>query len=635
MWNETGMSRGYEFQELSRAKGYFAIAPQQGIYSFLAALSHPEHHLLIGLDGTKANIQRLLGDCQPSQKLTAYFTSTTPNCSLAQLQQSGICDHFGMPSQIDFIQLDQMPLSDTGEINRQQLAGVHLGLSSSEERKPDHQIERQLVEIFQEVLNLNSIGIHDNFFEIGGDSILSIQVVSRAKNSGIEITPKQVFQNQTIAELARVANTTTVRVNAQQGIVTGVAPLTPIQHWFLAENPPAAHYFNQSVLLQISNDIKPDLMEKALEKLLSHHDALRLRFPSPASEYQQINQGLDDAVPFTVIDLSSTPRGSQPQALEQIATEYQASLNLSDGLLMQVVMFNLGSEVDARLLIIIHHLAVDGVSWRILLSDLATIYQQLITNKPIQLNAKTTAFIDWAENLNNYAQSETSTQELDYWLNQPWSQISPLPVDYTQTQPENTVGNAGQVSVKLNVEETRTLLGSVNEAYNTQINDILLSALAISLAEWTGNSTILIDLEGHGREELFEDVDLSRTVGWFTSLFPVLLQLPTDDKLASVIKSIKEQLRAIPNRGIGYGILRYLCKDTAVNQQIQSIPTPEISFNYLGQFDQVTSQTGWKLASESTGANQSSKQTRNHLLNIICKDSGMCLADQSAWVYSP
>ncbi|NER96524.1 MAG: hypothetical protein F6J86_22215 [Symploca sp. SIO1B1] len=632
MWNETGMSRGYEFQELSRAKGYFAIAPEQGIYSFLATLSHSEHHLLIGLDGTKANIQRLLGDCQPKQKLTAYFTSTTPNCSLAQLQQSGICDHFGMPSQIDFIQLDQMPLSDTGEINRQQLAGVHLGLSSSEERKPDHQIERQLVEIFQEVLNLNSIGIHDNFFEIGGDSILSIQVVSRAKNSGIEITPKQVFQNQTIAELARVANTTTVRVNAQQGIVTGVAPLTPIQHWFLAENPPAAHYFNQSVLLQISNDIKPDLMEKALEKLLSHHDALRLRFPSPASEYQQINQGLDDTLPFTVIDLLSTPRHLQQQTIEQIATEFQASLNLSTGLLMQVVMFNLGSEVDARLLVIIHHLAVDGVSWRILLSDLATIYQQLIAKKTIKLSPKTTAFIDWSEKLNNYAQSETSTQELDYWLNQPWSQISPLPVDYTQTQSENTVSNAGQVSVKLSVEETRDLLGSVNEAYNTQINDILLSALAISSAEWTGNSTILIDLEGHGREELFEDVDLSRTVGWFTSLFPVLLQLPTDDKLASVIKSIKEQLRAIPNRGIGYGILRYLCKDTAVNQQIQSIPTPEISFNYLGQFDQVTSQTGWKLASESTGANQSSKQTRNHLLNIICLVVDGEL--QIDWIYS-
>ncbi len=631
MWHETGMSQGYQFPELSRAKGYFTIAPQQGIYSFLAALSHPEHNLLIGLDGTKVNIQRLLSDCQPRQKLTAYFTSLAPKFSLSQLQQLDICDRFGMPSQIDLIQLKQMPLSETGEINRQQLAGVHFGWSSDEEIKPNHQIERQLVEIFQEVLNLTSVSIHDNFFEIGGDSILSIQVVSRAKNLGIEITPKQVFQNQTIAELARVANTT-VRVNAQQGIVTGVAPLTPIQHWFLAENPPAAHHFNQSVLLQIPNDIIPDLIEKALEKLLSHHDALRLRFPSQVSEYQQINQGLDDAVPFTVIDLSSTPRDSQPQALEQIATEYQASLNLSDGPSMQVVMFNLGSEVDARLLIIIHHLAVDGVSWRILLSDLATIYQQLIAQQPIQLNAKTTAFIDWAEKLSNYAQSETSIQELDYWLKQPWSQISPLPLDYAQTQPENTVGNAAQVSVKLSVEETHALLGSVNEAYNTQINDILLSALAISLAEWTGNSTILIDLEGHGREELFEDVDLSRTVGWFTSLFPVLLELLTDYQPASILKSIKEQLRAIPNRGIGYGILRYLCKDTAVNQQIQSIPTPEISFNYLGQFDQVTSQTGWKLASESTGANQSSKQTRNHLLNIICLVVGGEL--QIDWIYS-
>ncbi|MHC5825738.1 MAG: condensation domain-containing protein, partial [Nostoc sp.] len=188
------------------------------------------------------------------------------------------------------------------------------------------------------------------------------------------------------------------------------------------------------------------------------------------------------------------------------------------------------------------------------------------------------------------------------------------------------------MSAKLSVEETRALLGSVNEAYNTQINDILLSALVISLVQWTGNSTLLIDLEGHGREELFEDIDLSRTVGWFTSLFPVLLQIPPINQPASVIKSIKEKLRGIPNRGIGYGILRYLCEDTTVNQQLQTIPTPEISFNYLGQFDQVQSQTGWKLVPESSGDNYSSKQIRSHLLDI---DALVVEGElQINWIYS-
>ncbi len=521
-------------------------------------------------------------DIPGNKRLVAYLVTSDELLTSNQLREflKQKLPEYMVPSA--FVTLDTLPLTPNGKVDRKTLPAPDGEITREDEYVvPRTEIEQTLTNIWQELLLFEKVSIHDNFFEIGGDSILSIQVVSRAKNSGIQITPKQIFQNQTIAELASVANTT-ASVSAQQGIVTGVAPLTPIQHWFFAQNLSEAHHYNQSFLLQIPNHLQTELIETALKKLLEHHDALRLRFSSVASEYKQINQGLDDTVPFTVVDLGSTPRLSQPQALAKIATKFKASFNLSSGPIMQVVMFNLGRESDARLLIIIHHLAVDGVSWRILLSDLETIYQQIIAQQPIQLSAKTTAFIDWAEKLNNYAQSEIVKQELNYWLNQTWSKTTPLPLDYAHSNPENTVGSAAQVSVKLSVEETRALLGSVNEAYNTQINDLLLSALGVSLAEWTGNSAILIDLEGHGREELFSDVDLSRTVGWFTSLFPVLLQLPSDEQPASVLKSIKEQLRSIPNRGIGYGILRYLCEDTTVNQQLQTIPTPEISFNYLG-----------------------------------------------------
>ena len=260
------------------------------------------------------------------------------------------------------------------------------------------------------------------------------------------------------------------------------------------------------------------------------------------------------------------------------------------------------------------------------------IYQQLIAQKPIQLSAKTTAFIDWAEKLYNYAQSEIAQQELDYWLQQPWHKTTLIPLDKADIQLENTVDSAADVTVKLTVAETHRLLTSVNEAYNTQINDILLSALVQVLIEWTGNSTVIIDLEGHGREELFADVDLSRTVGWFTSLFPVLLQVPTSKQPGVVVKSIKEQLRAIPHRGIGYGILRYLCADTNVNAQLQTIPTPEISFNYLGQFDQIQTQANFQFSSESTGANQSPQQNRDHLLDI----NALVVAGELhiSWTYS-
>ena len=571
-------------------------------------------------------------DIAANKRLVAYVVTSDQSLTTNQLREflKEKLPEYMVPS--IFVTLENLPLTPNGKVDRKALPAPDGEISRQHEYvAPRTAIEQTLTNIWQELLLKQKVSIHDNFFEIGGDSILSIQVVSRAKNSAIQITPKQIFLYQTIAELAKVANTT-VSAEYKQGVVTGVAPLTPIQHWFFAQNTQELHHYNQSVLLQIPLDIKPQLLQKAVAKLLSHHDALRLRFSSQASEHKQINQGLDDTLPFSVVDLSSTPRGEQPQELSKIATEFQASLNLSNGPIIQVVMFNLGSELEARLLIIIHHLAVDGVSWRILLSDLETIYQQLIAQQAIELSAKTTAFIDWAEKLNNYAQSEIIKQELDYWLNQPWSQTTPLPLDYAHTQPENTVSSAAQVSVKLSVEETRALLGSVNEAYNTQINDILLSALGVSLAEWTDNSKVLIDLEGHGREELFSDVDLSRTVGWFTSLFPVLLQVPTINQPADIIKSIKEQLRAIPHRGIGYGILRYLCEVTTVNQQLQTIPTPEISFNYLGQFDQLQSQTGWKFAPESTGANQSSKQTRDHLLDINCLVvEGKLLID---WTYS-
>ncbi|MEH2220998.1 MAG: amino acid adenylation domain-containing protein [Nostoc sp.] len=555
-------------------------------------------------------------DIPGNKRLVAYVVKSDESLTTNQLRQflKQQLPEYMIPS--GFVTLDNLPLTPNGKLDRKALPTPDGEISREHEYvAPRTAIEQILTNIWQELLLKEKVSIHDNFFEIGGDSILSIQIVSRAKNSGIQITPKQIFQNQTISELARVANTT-VSVESKQGIVTGVASLTPIQQRFFEQNRQEQHHYNQSVLLQIPNHLQSELIAIALKKLLEHHDALRLKFTSVASEHKQINQGLDDNVPFAVVDLSSTSKSEQPLALEKIAAEYQASLNLSTGPIIKVVMFNLGDESDARLLIIIHHLAVDGVSWRILLSDLQRIYQQLVTQKPIALSAKTTAFIDWAEKLNNYAQSEIIKLELDYWLNHPWSKITPLPSDGADIQPENTVGSAACVSVKLTQEETQTLLLSVNEAYNTQINDILLSALVLSIAEWTGNSTVLIDLEGHGREELFPDIDLSRTVGWFTSLFPVLLQLPSLNQPGEIIKSIKEQLRAIPNRGTGYGILRYLCKYPTINEQIETIPASEISFNYLGQFDQVQSETGWKFAPESAGATQSLKQTRDHLFDI-------------------
>ena len=555
-------------------------------------------------------------DITGNKRLVAYVVGAghePARLELRQFLKERLPEHM-VPSV--FVSLESLPLTPNGKLDRDALPEPDEEVSRDEAYSaPRTEVEQTLTSIWQELLLKDNISIHDNFFAIGGDSILSIQIVSRAQNSGILITPKQIFENQTIAELASVANTK-ASVSAKQEVVTGAASLTPIQHWFFAQKRQESYHYNQSLLLQPSQDVKPELVKAAVSKLLEHHDALRLRFNLQTSEYQQINRGLDENVPFALEDLASTSRSEQPQVLAEIATEYQRKLDLSTGPLMQVVLFYLGRDSGTRLLMIVHHLAIDGVSWRILLSDFETLYRQLVNEQPIQLSSKTTAFIDWAEKLNIYAQSERCKQEVDYWLNQSWAKATPLPLDYACSRAENTVKSWSSVSVKLSVEETQALLGSVNEVYNTQINDLLLSGLVETLAEWTGNSAVLIDLEGHGREDLFEDVDLSRTVGWFTSLFPVLLELPSDKQRGSAIKSIKEQLRGIPNRGLGYGILRYLCEDRKVKQQLETIPRPEIAFNYLGQFDQMQSHTDWTFARESTGRNQSERQTRAHLINI-------------------
>jgi microcystin synthetase protein McyA len=559
-------------------------------------------------------------DTPGNKRLVAYLVTQNQSINMSDLRrflQQKLPDYI-IPS--SFVILSTLPLTPNGKVDRKMLPAPEAELTREQEFVPPQTpVEQILATIWQDVLGIKQVSRYDKFFEVGGDSILSIQVVGRARQAGIKITPRQIFQYSTLAELAAVADTCTLML-VQQGLVTGFVPLTPIQHWFFEQNRSEPHHFNQSVLLQVPSDLKPELLSQAIGKLLEHHDALRLRFSFEEGEWQQINYGISDEVPFQVIDLSQTPQSQLPQTLEQIATIQQARLNLSDGPLMRVVLFQLGNNQDSRLLIVIHHLAVDGVSWRILLEDLFTVYQQLKQQETIQLPPKTLAFKEWAMLLQEYGQAEAVRSQLDYWLKQPWSEVNSLPVDDPTGKQNNSVASAANVFVTLSQEQTCALLQQVPSAYNTQINEVLLTALVQTLAEWTGNSTVLIDLEGHGREDIFADVDVSRTVGWFTSIFPVILQLQNQNHLGEALKSIKEQLRAIPQQGISYGILRYLSQNQEISFQIAALPFREVSFNYLGQFDQGQLRgIDWKLASESKGANQSLEGHRTHLLEITAR----------------
>ena len=514
-----------------------------------------------------------------------------------------------------FVGLPALPLTPNGKVDRKALPapegrGVEEGYVP-----PCTPTEELLAGIWAEVLRQERVGRHDNFFALGGDSILSIQVVARAHQAGLQLTPKQLFQHQSIAELAAVAGTGP-QVAAEQGVVSGPVPLTPIQRWFFEQGLPAPQHFNQAFLLEVGSELEPKWVRRVVRQLLVHHDALRLRFTPEGSGWRQVQAGLEETVPFAVVDLSELGVEEQPAALEAVAAEQQGSLDLSSGPLLRVVLFKLGAQRPGRLLLVVHHLAVDGVSWRVLLEDFQQAYQQLRWGQALQLPPKTTAFKAWAERLWGYGRSEAVREELDYWLGGSRRGVRPLPRDYAADPEANTVASAGYVAVALSEEQTRALLQEVPPVYHTQINDVLLTALVQSFRRWTGAGSLLLDLEGHGREELFAEVDLSRTVGWFTSLFPVCLELGAEPP-GEALKAVKEQLRRIPNKGIAYGVLRYLHPEAEVRAVLQALPPPEISFNYLGQLDQALSESSlFRPARESSGPPHSPLGRRPHLLDV-------------------
>ncbi|MHC6226530.1 non-ribosomal peptide synthetase [Pseudomonas sp. X10] len=469
--------------------------------------------------------------------------------------------------------LEQMPLTGNGKLDRRALPAPDLEQGRQHYQAPASDLEEQLAQIWREVLNVQRIGVQDNFFELGGDSILSIQVVSRARQLGLQFTPRDLFQHQTIQTLAAVVTCSEASSEVEQGPLQGRTALTPIQHWFFESEVPQPQHWNQAVLLEARQPLQADTVEQALRGLVQHHDALRLRFTQVEGRWQgeyaqqEAHQLLWQA---TVADFSEC---------QTLYTDVQRSLSLQEGPLLRALLVADGQGAQ-RLLLAVHHLVVDGVSWRVLLEDLQALYR----GQP--LGAKTRAMGDWAARLASYAGSDSLRDELDWWQGQLGAAHRELPCDHPQGG--NLHRHAHTVSIALEVEQTRRLLQQAPAAYHTQVNDLLLTALARTLCRWSGDNAVLVQLEGHGRDSLFEDVDLTRSVGWFTNAYPLCLNPEVGEDSAAraaSIKRIKEQLRQVPHKGIGYGVLRYLADD-ASRERMAALPQARITFNYLGQFDQ-------------------------------------------------
>ena len=510
--------------------------------------------------------------------------------------------------------LEQWPLTGNGKLDRKALPAADASQGQQAYVAPQTELEQQIAAIWQDVLKLERVGLTDNFFELGGDSIISIQVVSRARQAGIRFSPKDLFQHQTVQALATVAQTGGEDAPIDQAPVQGAALLLPIQQAFFADAVPERHHYNQSVLLKPANPLQAALVEQALQALVLHHDALRLSFDETAEGWRAQHRDIAaQRQAWTASGLLWVADVADGEALEALANQAQRSLDLSAGPLLRGLLATLG-DGSQRLLLVIHHLAVDGVSWRILFDDLQTAYQQLLSGQALQLPAKTTSVKAFAEQLQQHARGDALQGQLAYWQGQLQGAHAELPCLNPEATPQNH--QATTLHTRLDAHLTRQLLQEAPAAYRTQVNDLLLTALARVICRWTASDSTLIQLEGHGREELFAQLDLTRTVGWFTSLFPV--KLTPAATLADSIKSIKQGLRAIPDKGVGYGALRYL-GDDASRAALQALPVPRITFNYLGQFDGSFDQEQGALfspASESAGAEQSPQATLGNWLTL-------------------
>jgi amino acid adenylation domain-containing protein/non-ribosomal peptide synthase protein (TIGR01720 family) len=512
--------------------------------------------------------------------------------------------------------LPALPRTASGKLDRAALPAVEPKSGGAGFAPARTAAERTLTAIWSQVLGVDPVGVHDNFFSLGGDSILTLLVVARANQAGLRLAPRQVFQHQTIAELAAAAQAAPA-ILAEQGPVSGEAALTPIQRRFFALEPADPQHYNQALLLELLQPLDPGRLAAAAAALGAHHDALRLRFRRQPSGWRQQHAAAaaraGAGAGCACLDLAALPAARQEEALQAAAAALQSGFDLARGPLLRVALLPRGAERPGRLLLLAHHLVIDGVSWRILLADLEQAYEQLARGEAVRLPAKTTSFRQWAERLRQRAQSPALAAELPYWLARQRASAPRLPVDGPRG--DNLAAAASRVTVGLDRETTRRLLQEAPRAYRTRVDDLLLTALARAFAAWTGTRRLLVDLEGHGREELAPDLDVSRTVGWFTTLYPVLLEVPAAGP-GEAIKAVKEQLREVPGHGLGYGLLRYL-RAEADAAALAALPAAEVSFNYLGQLDSALGASSpFALAPESSGPGRSPRQRRAHLLEV-------------------
>ncbi|KEP25300.1 non-ribosomal peptide synthetase [Bacillus zhangzhouensis] len=503
------------------------------------------------------------------------------------------------------MELDELPLTPNGKVDQKRLPPPEWRQEEVDTPidRPVSEEERMLEKVWSQLLGAPSIGVHDNYFELGGDSIIVIQMVARLAQEGYIIQPRDVFEKQTISQLALVMKKADVSVSYNQAPITGDVRLLPIQSWFFEQSMTNQDYWNLSAHFQFKQSVSLKQLTQVLSKVADHHDMLRATYTKEADGtwVQTIREpGITPCI--TSFDLTDV---SQEEALEQIRLETgacQGTLSLERGEVIKAILFHTSHDTS-EIFIAAHHLVMDGISWRIIQEDVINGLKQLAAGQEIVLAKKTASYKQWADALYEYAQTDQLQEQVPFWqkITDQEEEGSPFQTPALS----NIEEHADILSVQLTKEQTDILLRQASQAYRTEVNDLLLSGLAQAVGK-----PILITLEGHGREDLFEQMDLSRTVGWFTSSYPIFIPFIKTD-VERQIKDVKETLRAVPQKGIGYGLLQYMTES-----RLLKTAAPQMSFNYLGQLDQTDGEVKLYLADERNGHVHDPKAERQHLIDV-------------------
>ncbi|CAM2010577.1 non-ribosomal peptide synthetase/type I polyketide synthase [Acanthopleuribacter pedis] len=511
----------------------------------------------------------LRDDATRGEHLTAWWVGDAAAAEELRPMLREVLPAYMVPAY--FVHMEHLPRTGNDKIDRRALpdpkpAG-HDAEAAAAQRTP---AETTMAEIWASVLNLKEINIHDHFFDLGGDSIIAIQIAAKAKAAGMRLTPQQIFQHPTVAESAAFAATQDrfAAVTEVAPRPEGAVPLGAMQQRFFAANPPVPNYHHQSLMLDVAAGVGETQIHAALNALLDHHDALRLRFIREQGAWRQHYAAPGEQAPLQVTDCRD---GDAAACAARLAEAASQAIHLGDGPLLQANLL-LGAGADAThpnsLMVHIHHLAVDGVSWRILLEDLETLLAQQATGRSLQLPPRTASVKTLNSAGQTWADSPAGREERVFWENQTRA-ASALP---RCSDAETTTGNQ-QATYRTSLDPSLTdLLTQVPTRRRIAVNDLLVTAVATQIAALTGNSQVVLDLEGHGRQDLGASHDSTRTVGWFTAMYPVNLTLPEES--TAQVQAVAEALRAVPNGGAGYG---WLYPDRRAGA--------EVLFNYLGRID--------------------------------------------------